>query len=99
MALKMFYEKHVATLKALMREAGTMDPDAGIRLAGRYGGRNCYCFVTKFGGAFTAMIYAKGRGAKGPPGELLDSLELRGSAQLGRLLREVAGSKVDAYVY
>lgn len=95
----MFYEKHVTSLKGLMKEAGTMDPDAGMRLRGRYGGEGCYCFVTKFGEVFTVMVYARPAGRKSAPGRLLASFELKSAGRLEKLFRQVCGPKVDAYVY
>jgi hypothetical protein len=94
----MFYEKRVTSLRALMREVSTMDSDAGIRVIGRYGGRRCYCFITRFGSVFTAMIYARSPG-KEAPGSLLSSLELKGAAQLKRFLQEIVDPDVLAFVY
>ena len=95
----MFYEKRVTSFRALMKEVSSMDSDAGIRLAGRYGKHLCYCFVTRFGTVFIAMMYARSAGKKRSPGKLLASVELKSPEQLRRLLREVAGSRVSAYVY
>ena len=95
---RMFFEKRVSSFGALMREASALDSDAGIRLKGRYGGHACYCFVTRFGNVFTAMIYARKAG-RVSPGRLLASVQLENVEQLERLLREVTSSGVDVYVY
>ena len=95
----MFYEKRVTSFRALMKEVRVMDSDAGIRLVGEYGGHACYCFVTRFGELFTAMIYTRPGGKKGAPGRMLASVELKSVEQLRKLLREISGSGVNAYVY
>ena len=97
-AVSMFYEKRVTSLRALMREVSVMDSDAGIRVVGRYGKRRCYCFVTRFGSVFTAMIYDRSPN-KEVPGRLLSSVELKGATQLRRLLKKIAGPDVLAFVY
>lgn len=94
----MFYEKKLTSLASLTTAAGTMDSDAGLRVVGRYGKRACYCFVTRFGGTFTVMIYRRSSRRRGP-GRLMASLESTDIAQLRRLLREIAGERVRAYLY
>jgi hypothetical protein len=94
----MFYEKRVTSFRALLKEAGVMDADSGIRVVGRYGKERCYCFVTRFGSVFTAMIYSKSPGGEAPA-RLLSSIELKDMQQLRKLLHEVTGPRVLAYVY
>ncbi len=84
---------------ALMKEAGVMDADSGIRLVGRYSGRRCYAFVTRFGSRYTVMIYGIRRGKGGRPGRRLESEEVEGLEGLRMLLKRVVGRRVEAYAY
>jgi len=97
-ASEMFYEKRVKSLGGLMREISVMDADAGIRVVGRYGGHNCYCFLTRFGGVYTALIYSRSARRKAP-GRLLSSIELKSPQQIRQLLLDVTGKKVIAFAY
>lgn len=98
-AYVMFYEKRVASFRSLMREARVMDSDAGIRVVGRYGKERCYCFVTRFGGRYTVMIYKRSAGAKVSPGRLITSKEVSRVADLSGLLRDITKGGMEAYVY
>ena len=95
---EMFYEKRVKSLRGLMREISAMDADAGIRVVGRYGGHNCYCFLTRFGDVYTALIYSRSARRRAP-GRLLSSLELKSPQKLRELLLDITGRRVIAFAY
>ncbi|MDV3244697.1 MAG: hypothetical protein LYZ66_05950 [Nitrososphaerales archaeon] len=94
-----FYERKIASFGALIREAGVMDADSGIRLVGRYSGRRCYAFVTRFGSRYTVMIYGIQRRKGGPPGRRLESEEAEGLEGLRTLLKRLVSRRVEAYAY
>ncbi len=95
----MFYERRIGSLAAVVKEARTMDADAGIRIAGTYAGRKCYAFVTRFGARYTVMVYEKKAGRKDGLGRRLASQELGGPEGLMMFLREVVSRKVEAFAY
>lgn len=95
----MFYEKRLGSLADLMNSLGTMDPDAGVRLVGRYSGRDSFLFITKFEGKYTVMVYAR-KGKEGrEAGRFIDAMEFRGIDELRTFIRALEGSKVEAYAY
>jgi len=93
----LFYERRMRSLAAVMKEADTMDADAGIRMSGRYAGRRCYAFVTRFGKRYTMMVYEKGKG--GAVGKRLASEEVGDLAGLKALLARIADGRVEAFAY
>ena len=96
---RLFYEKRVSTFRALIKAVEVLDADAGIRVVGRYGEAKCFGFITRFGGRFTILIY-KARGPRdSTPGRLLASKEMRGTAELAKLLAEITKGGVNAYIY
>jgi len=95
----MLYEKKVGSFARLLKEAAVMDADAGIRVLGRYLGRKCIVFVTRFGRRYNVMVYEAGRGRKPAPGRRLAFEEIEGIEGLRLFLRKFAQSRVEAYVY
>lgn len=95
----MFYERRIESLSGIIKEARTMDADAGIRISGRYGGRRCYAFVTRFGRRYTVMVYARKAGAKDGVGPRLDSEEMEGPEKLRPFLKRIVSDRVEAFAY
>ena len=94
----MLYERRLDSFSALIEEAKSMDEDAGLRISGRYDGRSCYIFVTRFGRAYTAMVYA--RPSKGKTvGRRLAVMEHLEANELQPLLRKLVPGRVVAYSY
>jgi len=96
---RLFYEKRVSTFRALIKAVGALDADSGIRVVGRYGKAKCFGFITRFGDSFTILIYQAKGPRDGTPGRLLASKEMRGTAELAKLLGEMTKGGVNAYVY
>ena len=94
----MFYERRMGSLAAVAEEAATMDADAGIRMVGKYGGRTCYAFVSRFGSRYTVMVYER-KGRRGGVGKRIASEELGSLEELKSFLRKVASRKVEAFAY
>jgi len=95
----LFYERRIGGLAALVREAETMDSDAGIRVAGRFAGRRCYAFVTRFGSRYTVMVYERKAGSEGGLGRRLASEELESVEGLKVLFRKIAPGRIEAFAY
>ena len=95
----MFYERRIGSLAALVREAETMDADAGIRMAGRLAGRRCYAFVSRFGHRYTVMVYEKKARDGHGLGRRLASEELEGITGLEAFLRKIVSGKLEAFAY
>lgn len=95
----MFYERRIRSLGGVEREAETMDEDAGIRMSGRYGGRSCYAFVSRFGREYTVMVYEKKGGRGDGLGKRLATETLENTKELKEFLRKVAAGKVEAFAY
>lgn len=95
----MFYEKRVRSLQALMEELRRLDSDAGVRLAGSYGERPCFAFVTRFAEKYTVMVCER-RGVRAPTaGALLVAKEFDALGELEAFLSPIARKRLDAYVY
>lgn len=94
----MFYERRIGSLAAVVKEAETMDADAGIRMSGRYAGRRCYAFVSRFGDRFMVMVYERRDGRRGVLGRRLASEDVE-SEGLKVLLGKIASGKVEAFAY
>lgn len=94
----MFYERRMGSLAAVAREAESMDADAGIRVSGRYAGRRCYAFVSRFGPRYTVMLYERGGSGK-ELGKRLASEELESPEALKAFLRKIVSGKVEAFAY
>ena len=95
----LFYERRIGSLSAVMKEAETMDADAGIRVVGRFGGRRCYAFVSRFGPRYTVMVYERRSGRKDGLGKRLATEEVAGTDQLKGFLKGIVTGKVEAYAY
>ena len=95
----MFYERRIDSFEALIKEAASMDPDAGLRILGRYNGRNCYAFVTRFETRYTIMVYGRLPDGRVLPGARLAVVEVDGIRGLRSALEKVLGSTVQAYAY
>ena len=95
----MFYERRIGSLAAVVKEAKTMDADAGIRLSGKYQGRICYAFLSRFGPKYTVMVYERKPGREGGVGKRLASLELDSLEELKDFLRRIASGSVEAFAY
>ena len=94
----MIYEKHIQSNSALRRELVRLDGDAGVRVVGKFRGKNCYAFVTRFGTVYTVLVYSV-QGQKRAPGRRLLSKEFSGAEEALSFLSRVSGPKVDAYAY
>ncbi len=95
----MIYEKRLRSLPALRRELERLDGDAGVRLVGRFEGRRCLAFITRFGSTYTVLVYSA-KGTTNPsPGAKVASKESDDVKELVRYLEPIAGAKVDAYSY
>ncbi len=95
----MIYEKRVASMASLRKELSVLDGDAGVRVVGRYGGKKCFAFVTRFGGRYTVLVYqAEGNGGR-TPGRRLESRELERVEEVVAFLKEISVPGVEAYVY
>lgn len=99
MGVRLFYERRLGSLAAVVSEAETMDADAGIRVSGKYAGRNCYVFVTRFGGRYTVMVYERRVGRRKGLSTMMASVDLEGTRQLKSFLGKVVYGKVEAFAY
>jgi hypothetical protein len=95
----LFYERRIGSLAAVAREAETMDADAGIRIAGRFAGRGCYAFVSRFGQRYTVMVYEKKAGSGHRLGRRLASEELESVEALKVFLRRITSGRFEAFAY
>ena len=96
--LGLFYEKEVKSFDDLMKAAGVLDADSGIRLIGESEGRECLVFVTRLGRRFTMMTYSV-KARTGTPGRRLGVVEFDSVEALAEALRKVAPRRIRAYVY
>ena len=94
----MFYERRIGSIGSILEEAKTMDADAGIRILGKYRGRSCYAFVTRFGPRYTMVVYER-IGRRGRMGRRIAAEEAEGIEALRPLLKGVAGARVVAFAY
>jgi len=95
----LFYEKRVRSLDKLMSELRRLDSDSGVRVVGSYHKRKCFAFVTRSGGVYTVMIYArKGRNAPTLGARIL-SREVKSVDDLREFLGQIGQKEMDAYVY
>jgi len=98
--LSLSYEKHVRSLPALERELKLLDGDAGVRLEGRYRGKKCFAFVTRFGKTYSAMVCSSvKRGNSQVPGRSLAWVEFASVSDVVTFLAALATPSVSAYVY
>jgi hypothetical protein len=95
----LFYERRIGSLAAVVKEAETMDADAGIRMSGRFAGRRCYVFVSKMGPRYTVMVYERKSGRRGGLGKRLASEEVESTERLRVFLRNIISRKVEAFVF
>jgi len=95
----LLYETLLESLSAIIEEAVSMDADAGIRVEGKFNGKRCYAFVTRFGRRYAVMIYERRAGRVDGLGRRLAAEELGGPEALGSLLRKLLPRRVRAYVY
>ncbi len=76
-----------------------LDSDSGVRVIGSYLKRACFAFLTRSAGTYTVMVYER-KGGKAPsPGARILSREFGSVDELGRFLRQITQTGVDAYVY
>lgn len=76
-----------------------MYADAGLRVVGKFEGSSCYCFVTRFGGRYTVVIFERRPGRQGKLGRRLAVLELNGIGELKSLIRMLVPGRVRAFSY
>jgi len=95
----LLYERRLDSFSALFEEAKSMDEDAGLRMSGRYAGRSCYIFVTRFGRAYTVMVYERPSGKGKTVGRRLAVMEHLEANELQPLLRKLVPGRVVAYSY
>ena len=96
----MSHERHVRSLPALEKELKLLDGDAGVRLEGRYRGRKCFAFVTRFGKTYSAMVCSSvRRGNSKVPGRRLAWVEFASVPDVMTFLATLATPSVSAYVY
>ncbi len=95
----MIYEKHVGTLAGLRRELEVLDGDAGVRVEGKYGGKRCVAFVTRFEKTYTAIVFSAKGASRRNPGKRLASDEFADLDSVMLFLTPMARPRIDAYVY
>jgi len=95
----LLYERKLDSLPALVEEAKNMDEDAGLRVSGRYDGRSCFVFLTRFGTTYTAMVYGRPPGRGKTVGRRLAVMEHLEASELQPLLRKLVPGKVLAFSY
>jgi hypothetical protein len=93
------YEKRLRSLSAMRRELESLDGDAGVRVAGRYGGVGCLAFVTRFGRTYTVLVCSARDGRGLAPREKLETREFTDLEKVMAMLKSISGPKVDAYAY
>lgn len=94
----MSHEREISSLGALVKEAGVLDEDSGIRLSGTLRGQRCLLFITRFGSRYTMMAYSVKKGS-GMPDRRLETREFDTPAALASALRGVVGARIRAYIY
>ena len=96
----MVYEKEISSFAQLIKEAENLDIDGGIRMTGRYKGRNCFIFLTKTRD-YTLAVYNQKRESKvgAIPDERLLIKEFKNGEELEALLKELVAKPVKAYSY
>lgn len=100
MARSLLYEKKLASLPKVISELETLDPDAGIRAAGRLGSRNCFVFVTKSMDTYTVALYSVKKVKKESfPDKRLAVKEFSNLPDLGKFLSGVISKPVKASAY
>ena len=95
----MLYERRLDSFSALTEEAKNMDADAGLRVLGRYNGRGCYVFVTRFGQTYTAMVYESLSDRRRSVGRRLAVMEPLGIKELQSLQRKLTPGQVIGFSY
>jgi hypothetical protein len=96
---RLFYERRIDSFEALVKEAASMDADAGLRVLCRHNGQNCYAFVTRFGSRYTVMVYERKAGKREVLGRRLAVEDLEGIKELEHRLREFLPGRVRAFAY
>ena len=94
----MFYEQTLTSFPQLARRLRSLDQDAGIRVAGRAGGRRVLAFVTRFGPRYTMMTYSVKSGT-GAPDRRLETLEFNSPEKVGAALRKLTSGRLRAWLY
>jgi hypothetical protein len=96
----LLYEKRIASLPRCLRELRTMDLDSGLRIRGRYNGRNALLFVTKSGAGYAVAIYGiKRKGKATLPEKQLLIEEFKSDGEVGKLITQTATRPLNAYSY
>ncbi len=95
----MFYERRVKSFSGLLEELARLDADAGVRVRGRYMGKPCYAFVTRFAHVYTVMVFGRQGGRPGGVGEKVLSKDYGSLGELGEFLRGLAAGRLEAYAY
>jgi hypothetical protein len=93
------YEKRLRSLSAVRRELESLDGDAGVRVAGRYGGVGCLAFVTRFGSTYTVLVCSVGDERRGVPREKLETREFTDLEMVVAMLKSISGPNVEGYAY
>jgi hypothetical protein len=95
----LIYEKKLNSFSQIVREAGILDLDGGIRILGRYNAKKCFIFITKAGKGYALAIYdLKKEGKSLFPNKRLLVKELE-NYELKSFLKEVVNKLIIAYSY
>jgi len=77
-----------------------MDLDSGLRIRGRYNGRNAFLFVTKSAEGYAVAIYGlKRKGKATLPEKQLLIKEFNSDGEVGKLIAQTATKPLSAYSY
>ena len=77
-----------------------MDLDSGLRIRGRYNGRNAFLFVTKSAAGYAVAIYGVTRKGKATlPEKRLLIEEFNSDGEVGKLIAQTATKPLSAYSY
>lgn len=93
-----FFEKRLATAAEVREELEVLDPDAGVRLEGRWDGKRCFAFATKSAGKYTVMVYlARARAVR--PAGMVSAREFPTHTEAAKFMESLAARPLRAFVY
>lgn len=98
MAPTTFFEKRLATAAEVRKELEVLDPDAGVRLEGRWDGKGCFAFATKSAGKYTVMVYLAKAGSVNP-GSVVSAKEFATHTEAAEFMTGIAARPLRAFVY
>jgi hypothetical protein len=89
------YEERLRSMRTLLDELEGLEADAGIRVAGRFRGRERLMFVNRHSGKYVVWITPKG-GPRKSGGAFRTFNE---ASRVRRFLRETVSEPIEAYLY